>query len=888
MITGSPDPSVPPTGTVTWSIVRFNRICYVSALLWIGAALFISFRIAPTEIGGHEYHDFSQFYMGGVIARHAAWNGLYPIPHAGSVNSPGEWEHSEVRAEYKKLADEAGVPEKSSRFIQPPPFALMMEPIAYLKYRAAKRVWNLLMVLCGWGVAVMAGRSYELAARRKSAMAGTITVFVAVSPLMLETLRLMNVTPLIALLIGLATLSLLCKYSEAGAVALVLGAAAKYATASLVPMYVAMRKWRAVVVMGITTIAILGACYAVMKSGPFAVFFKEMMPTLGRTHTDPWNRSFSALLMRLAARGGGEMKPLTGMWFIASQMAQWGSLLGILAILFTRKVEFWRDPAHVLAGATALVAWFLMFSPILWDHYFLYLVPTWGWLIWEARRSLFKGLVVGGVILYHCLPEYVLDFQLPRRLSLNRAGMTLEGPYGCFMLLTAAAIVLLAIARLLMSITRPEEDPRERRTTFSFTREQFNRCCTMAAALWLLLATPLSLHRWSQGEGDFPQFYMGGVMARLHAWDSLYPIPNPGSHNNAGMEGDSTMRPRYAEEAAKRDVGDRQRFIQPPPVALLLMPLGYLHYNRAFELWTLMLVGCGLGVALLAGKVYEILNGEKTKISGGITLLVACSPLMLHAIRVANMTVPVALVTGIAVVELVRRREAISSAAIVLGAVTKYTTIALLPLVLVMRRWKLLGWSVLFSAILFGGSFAVMKSEPFQIYRHEIAPTLARTHDISTNQSISGFVTRLMHRDVLPRGVTVGILVVQGITLMLLLWLLLRKPVTDWQRPGQVFAAAMALLSFLLIFSPVFWEHYPVYLCPLWGWLVWEARRCWGTAVLAVIAIALTYVPWTAWMDLREPWNTHILPSAVIMFGVGVWKMVGSGQRSPDAPAGAS
>src|SRR5438132_34758 len=96
--------------------------------------------------------------------------------------------------------------------------------------------------------------------------------------------------------------------------------------------------------------------------------------------------------------------------------------------------------------------------------------------------------------------------------------------------------------------------------------QRFNRTCYALAALWLAVVVPVSLSvPWptptsllgTLGTGDFPQFYMGGVMARLGYWDSLYPIPNPDSVNNPGMPEDSTMRPRYEAEAERTHVDDR-------------------------------------------------------------------------------------------------------------------------------------------------------------------------------------------------------------------------------------------------------------------------------------------------------------------------------------------
>src|SRR5437868_3491943 len=98
------------------AIARFNRWCYAIATLWVIVSLFASLRIWRIEATDREYHDFSQFYMGGLIARHGDWDALYPIPHPSSLNNPGEWADSDMRPEYARLAAAAGVPAKSLRF----------------------------------------------------------------------------------------------------------------------------------------------------------------------------------------------------------------------------------------------------------------------------------------------------------------------------------------------------------------------------------------------------------------------------------------------------------------------------------------------------------------------------------------------------------------------------------------------------------------------------------------------------------------------------------------------------------------------------------------------------------------------------------------------------
>src|SRR5438270_881668 len=196
---------------------------------------------------------------------------------------------------------------------------------------------------------IVSGKSYEISAGKRSRVAGVVAVIAAVSPLTLGTLRLMNVSPLIALLVGFSVLGLFAGSGAGGAVAVVLGAVGKYVTAVFVPLYVAMRRWRALGVMAAVAVAVVGVSVLVMGTGPWRVFFHEMVPTYGRVHTHPWNRSFFYVLMKLAQPGVEHPRPLHGGWLIAARAAQVGTLVGMLAILFTRPAATWRSAAHVMA-----------------------------------------------------------------------------------------------------------------------------------------------------------------------------------------------------------------------------------------------------------------------------------------------------------------------------------------------------------------------------------------------------------------------------------------------------------------------------------------------------------------------------------------------------------
>jgi len=176
---------------------------------------------------------------------------------------------------------------------------------------------------------------------------------------------------------------------------------------------------------------------------------------------------------------------------------------------------------------------------------------------------------------------------------------------------------------------------------------------------------------------------------------------------------------------------------------------------------------------------------------------------------------------------------------------------------------------------LLGATVAVCGTGPFHTYFREILPTLARVHGIDTNQSVWAFTSRLLGHPILPVGVKLLILAAQAILVTLVLWLILRQPVTAWSDAGHVYAAATTLLGTFLIFSPIFWEHYPVYFCPLWGWMLWESwqSKRWIKLPPVVVGIALIYVPWTYLYDWPEPYNTHMLFGTVLLMAPGIWKL---------------
>ena len=151
---------------------------------------------------------------------------------------------------------------------------------------------------------------------------------------------------------------------------------------------------------------------------------------------------------------------------------------------------------------------------------------------------------------------------------------------------------------------------------------------------------------------------------------------------------------------------------------------------------------------------------------------------------------------------------------------------------------------------------------PYRVYLLRILPTLNRSHPLPENQSLTGFLLRVTHRSHLPRGVHVAVILVQagtGISLLILLWLR-RQQLRRCDLP-MLCASATALVGWFMIFSPLSWDHYPLYIAPLWRWLCYRAngpRLLQAVILLSVAAMAFPLPP-TFWPHLPEPLMSYML-----------------------------
>ncbi|HEX3356869.1 MAG TPA: glycosyltransferase family 87 protein [Tepidisphaeraceae bacterium] len=405
----------------------------------------------------------------------------------------------------------------------------------------------------------------------------------------------------------------------------------------------------------------------------------------------------------------------------------------------------------------------------------------------------------------------------------------------------------------------------------------FNYLCIAFVAL--LFAAFILLHIWKDKERhDFGQFYMGGTMAHTGDWDSLYPVPLPKANVNPGWSYGSTEKPHYHELTVERGVGRTFRFIQLPPNAILYSWMAHLSYQNAYRVWHIVMAIFVVLTAAEAGAIYLKMSGERESyIAGLVTLLVGCSPLMIYTQSVSNTGPLLSACFGAAVLGLLGPEKLGLSPAIgmVVGGFTKYAPAVILPLVISMRRWRTLAWSVGLAVVIALATICVTGTGVWVEFWKVIWPPLQKSSNEEACQSLWGFLSRVLHQFPLHHPAVLGIKIGQYFVLVVILLTLVKRK-EFWNVPEHVAAAAAALMAWLLIFAPIAWQFYHCMLTPLWAWLVWEAIRGktgMRIAVAAGILLTIAPSPGSLWGKFPEPIASRQLFSAVVILGIALWRL---------------
>lgn len=278
-----------------------------------------------------------------------------------------------------------------------------------------------------------------------------------------------------------------------------------------------------------------------------------------------------------------------------------------------------------------------------------------------------------------------------------------------------------------------------------------------------------------------------------------------------------------------------------------------------------------------AARMYELCADKKGTVAGGLLVLLVClSPQAHRWVRVANVSVLIGWLIGFATLALVRRRDAAGAVALCVGGIAKYALLVLAPLYLAMRRWRAILICVVLTVVILAVSVAVMGSlEPYRTFVREIAPTLGRTAAIAEDQALYPTILRITGRDSMPAEIGWAFDLAKWVSLAVILWGVFTTPRRYWLSASGVIGAALALVAWMLVFSPICWEHYFAYLAPFWGWLAYQATRSRARLVGGALAIAMAWLPTALIRSFRlpEPLFSHLCWSMCLMMCMAMWVM---------------
>jgi len=95
--------------------------------------------------------------------------------------------------------------------------------------------------------------------------------------------------------------------------------------------------------------------------------------------------------------------------------------------------------------------------------------------------------------------------------------------------------------------------------------------------------------------------------------------------------------------------------------------------------------------------------------------------------------------------------------------------------------------------------------------------------------------------------------------------------------------ASCTLVCWFVIFSPIAWEHYQLYLCPFWGWLIHGAEQSvrWRITIVAAIASSASSLALLPVIALPEPLLSHMLWSGIVFLTYSAYQLVRQDDAHP-------
>ena len=372
-----------------------------------------------------------------------------------------------------------------------------------------------------------------------------------------------------------------------------------------------------------------------------------------------------------------------------------------------------------------------------------------------------------------------------------------------------------------------------RKIAAKITPEAFVRFMLALAAVWFLAVHPfLNFSGWLTPGlrpflWDFPPYYAGAVAAKHGLWEDLYPrVKTEVAQGRIQQAAVSDYSPRLL--AVCPEINARDRYIYPPPLALLLWPLAYVDFQTAgAHVWPILSMAALFGMAFFSSRIHRLLRGRATYTEGWIVAAILFFTIFGHtSVAEGNATPFLGGLIAFAAYAWMRGWQTGVGAAMIPMLLFKPVGLGWCPLLLIRRpRWRTLFTLAALTALLNG---AVLALGSVAVYRQffEIMPKLTTPAGIGIAAQIFNAL------GVYPAKLYLALSLLLCLALYYGYW---KRAVVD--RYAALLAALAGTVAVYCLFSFAVWPHYfPNYLYfPFLGWLAWEglqARGGWRTAIL--------------------------------------------------------
>ncbi|MEE9368094.1 MAG: glycosyltransferase family 87 protein [Pontiella sp.] len=405
-------------------------------------------------------------------------------------------------------------------------------------------------------------------------------------------------------------------------------------------------------------------------------------------------------------------------------------------------------------------------------------------------------------------------------------------------------------------------------------RMRFVFLCAAASLIWCAILVPClclyqggvrPIYNSEDGNQDIANYYMAGKVLIHGRFDALYPIPIEGKNShNIGWPEMSEVKPGYRDLMGKYGVEDNHRFILPPPSALLFVPFSLLPYPLAKWVWVIALGSAFWGAGFLAFRI-GLRTGATVQVALLWWLVWSFSPLYLKGLRTGNATPLAALFLGLAAVGVYKNKAARTVVGCIAVTLLKGTGVLLIPLILLLKRWKIAIVGVVLTTCILGLMLVIAGGDLFREYFSVVYTTTRQPDSFIGNQSVFGFLVR-----VLGTLTSFQITLIKSLSAVMLgaccwkMWQTRKLLRNDFP---YFINWVVVLLSIYLLSSFYCWEHYMFFYLPFWIVLWGSSGRC--VKGLLLVSSLLILVPFSvvrggAWCSV-EPFGSHMMLGQVLI-----------------------